>query len=451
MTATFRVSPILITDLSLPVAVNAISLGTDRAAVAPRPLWRPDAALTAQAAAFFSMRLPLAPKEAFLSASPDDQAILRKDSYDWTVENRRPLAEGAFVKVLASRIRAELQKILATEDVSPAARRIALRQIVYVRITPGDGSLENYGVEIFPMPPPDLQYRQVQWSLDPSTGELRPLELLSHAVFLLRAQAASTGPENQRLAFIPFYRSIRFASRALRAESLLEELPEPQRRRLLEAPTPAPAAPRGPGLMTRLRGLFDGVAAERPTRVMETRSVLVRYIARVRAGVEREMEDYFSANTNLTEDGRRFVRRLTNDVLSELYRREAADGSYSRWSCLWVWLRREEGEHYGRIEMVTPNEMLNHQPRENDLLFMLIRDDEAMHTDMCGLVHVYNRSHMVGSAQRPLGADLAFEAFLGLGPTEKFALRLDHLDRSPKNLAEWDRWMVENRHWRSRG
>ncbi|HEX5036758.1 MAG TPA: hypothetical protein VFX30_06335 [bacterium] len=451
MTAPFRVSPILIPDLSLPVAVNAISLGTDRATAAPRSLWEPDATLMAQASASFAMRLPLAPKEAFLAASPDDQAILRKDSYDWTVENRRPLAEGAFVKVLASRIRAELQKILASEDVPPAARRIALRQIVYVRIVPGDGSLENYGVEIFPSPPPDLNYRQVQWSLDPSTGALRPLDLMSHAVFLLRAEAAGTAAsEESRLAFIPFYRSIRFASRALRAESLLEELPERQRRRLLEASTPAPVASRGPGLMTRLRGLFENVAAEQHTRVMETKSVLVRYIAKARAGVEREMEDYFSANTSLTEDGRRFVRRLTNEVVSELYRREAADASYSRWACLWVWLRRNEGEDYGRLEMVAPDKMLGHGPRENDLLFMLIRDDEAMNTDLCGLVHVYNRSHMVGNAQRPLGADLAFEAFLGLGPADKFVLRLDHLHRSPRNLAEWDRWMVENRHWRKR-
>lgn len=453
--------------------LNALPLGNDLTASRNPELWRPDPALTAMAPSFHDAPPFRAPphaatslaagtfgndrsgvkKNGMLRASgdhpplPDDRGVIDKEIDRWRKEGDVSPYNAALTGRLLKRVREALWVALHADPSSDIARKIDAKGIVYVRIVPHDGTLEKYDLALYGSPPPAHDYRQAQWTLDLETGTLHPVDLVSHNVVLLRS--GLSGAEQK--GFVPFYRSVRFASLALKGDSLMIHLSE-ERRTALRTPPAPPPKPAEPTFLEKLKKAMRSEPAKTPSHptIVGNRTILVRYIQRVRDLAMREVEFYCTfAKPSVTEEGARRLRGLVDLILQGLYRRELNDPEVARYAQLHVWLRDAAGSPENRpIEIYTPDEFLNVRPGPRDILLQLVRDHEALHVPHPYLLHVARSVEQIGGDYVAKGADFDFLVGLGLLPNDKMLLRLDSLRRRPENLNEWDLWMVENGYWR---
>lgn len=454
------------------LTVNATPLGSDAAVpLKTKTLWEPPRDLVASVPTYLlsapprtgfspvllelqlaaaAGRLPVrppavlaAPREAG-GAQPPPHPGFRQEAADWARQHQFGETEAALVEALLEKIRRQMWGVLNFHSGSRLAHRLVAGKPIALRLTPEGEGLSDYSLELL-----DSRHSQqnltdsVQLAFDPVLGSLAPMEFLGQVSFEIQAKEGGIDVTH---GFIPFYRKLQLSSPALSVKHLLPHVPPALRNMASADPTifgPGPAftapQPAAPAAEVRIQ---EKEATVQPT-------LLVKYRPLVFEGTRVEVDryaDYQIAN----DEGRQRLHRLTQHILAELHEREARielpeNRSLRKSPAIHVIVGLNKAEpEKTKIEVLTMEEafdrQVNQEIGENEVILFLLRNPNwggAFHYSHLEL----HRVRPVEMGNSSTGAELDFENYLGLKNT--FHMRWDIMNLHPKDLAEWDEWMIE--------
>ncbi|HSA59978.1 MAG TPA: hypothetical protein VLJ37_09885 [bacterium] len=405
--------------------MNATSLGEDGPIRTPTRtplLWEPDLGLAQGFRASFhraEIRLnqdgsPVSPRglpgevwqmyppegrssagEPALPAIPSDRGAIRRDSFAWMKAGGRSPDEGLLVKILAERIRLELWKAMNTRSRSAIAAAVVNGGKVTVRVTPLDGTLQNYRLDLRKHGAPQTDVHQVQWALNLQDGSIEPMEYGGHHPWEEVARERGVPLRG----FIPIYRNIRFATAGLRGDPLLIEL--------------------SPDLI------------EFHCR----KTVLVRHFSKISERVRQAVERHCVSNRLSRGAGER-LQVLMKRICEALRDKEIEDPSLVCEPMLQIWIRKpDETLDRAVIEILTRAEGFQKPHQKHDILLTLLRNPKVLNEKLPFLQHEYIHLDPKG---RPVDDDLEFEDTIGRTGLP-LRLYLDALHVRPPELDDWDR------------
>ncbi|MFO1462997.1 MAG: hypothetical protein U1F66_04415 [bacterium] len=385
------------------------------------------------------------------SNPPPDQGVLGRDAVKWGAAQNRDPEDVRLVALLAAKIRVAMWNELNLRIEGPLARDLARRAPVEVRLTPLDGSLENYEVELLPAAKTlQVSGDEVRFLLNSAEGYLRLKDYLPNARWEMQRQQRGEAPLR---GFIPFFRSIvNFRSEGLKSQYLVDTLPPDAREFVLMEPTQQGSSKEKPVSQVKVTNPKEAVTLdanhlqEAPNSAEP--SILVRFFPRVAHGIREATDRYLDEMMIRGEKERDRLHRLMQRVLLALHQRESEHPEFAEHPYLQVWIRPSpQGARKRSLEILTPGEAMAKnlaQPfGENDIMLILVRAPSPLSDQLPILEHQYLRLNPKNPSL-PAGADLEFQRDLGLGDHLKLKVRVDELSRFPPGFFGWEQWMRDN-------
>jgi hypothetical protein len=377
---------------------------------------------------------PSAPRDSAHSISskpPAERGIITNDALAWGSSQKRSSEDVTRMVNFIEKIRVEMWNALNLYVDKPLARALGQSKTLYVRLRPVDGTLDNYQVELSATPTPrEVHVDYVEWSFDANLGRLALNQIPSQVAFLQHLQ--SKGGDASR-SFLGYYHSLRdFETSALQSAQMVAVMPANVRALVMQQATHY--------LRQIARANLAMPELVRTPQTVPTSTNLTNYFPYV-AEMARQQVDAFADKANMQDRHRQRLQGLTQKLLVGLHARELADPRVSRFSFLMARLGPDPEEPTRRIiEVLLPNESMKRPPKNDEVIFNLVRYPSALADKFPYLHHVYLNTNPQGEATR--AADLRFERALGL--TSNLKIRLDALSIESFDTAAAEKWLSDN-------
>ncbi len=377
---------------------------------------------------------PSAPRDSAHSISskpPSEHGTITSDALAWGSSQKRSSEDVTRMVTFIEKIRVEMWNALNLYVDKPLARALGQSKALYVRLRPVDGSLDNYQIELSATPTPrEVHVDYIEWTFDANLGRLSLHQLPSQVSLLQRLQ--SKGVDQSR-SFLGYYHSLRdFETSALQSAHMVAAMPANVRALVMQQAT------------HYLRNVAKAELAMpelvRTPQAVLTSTNLTKYFPYV-AEMARQQVETFAEQSGIKDPHQQRLQALVQKLLVGLHAREVADPRVSRFSFLMARLGPDPEAPTRRIvEVLLPNESMKRPPKNDEVLFNLVRYPSALGDKFPYLHHIYLNTNPQGEPTR--AADLRFQRALGI--TSNLKVQLDALSIETFDTAAAEQWLRDN-------
>lgn len=363
---------------------------------------------------------------------PVEHGIILRDALAWGSRQNRSSDDVTRMANFVEQIRAAMWDALNLYVDKPLARALGQSRILYVRVKPVDGSLDNVQIELSATPTgrethPDY----IEFNLDANQGRLTLHDLPAQAAVYHRRQLQGV---DQSRSFQGYYRSLQaFQTPALESAHLVAAMPANVRTLVLQQETQyARALPVSPPAAVP--------KFVRPAEAKLTTTNLVTYFPYI-AEMARKEVDVFGEKAAIEGKHRQRLQGIVQKLLVGMHAREEVDPKVSKYAFLNARMRPDPETPNKRIfELYLPQEAMKHPLRDDEVLFNLVRRPSAIGEDFAHLQHIYINADENGFPTRE--ADRRFQSQLGI--TFNLKIRLDSLSTESFDQVAAEEFMKAN-------
>lgn len=363
---------------------------------------------------------------------PVEHGVILRDALAWGSRQHRSSEDVTRMANFVEKIRVQMWDALNLYVDKPLSRALGQSKILYVRIKPGDGSIDDIHIELSATPTGrEVHPDYVELTLDANQGRLTLHDLPSQAAMVHQMNLRGV---DQSRSFLGYYRSLQaFETQALQSAHLVAAMPANVRSLVLQQETQfvraMPASP--PQVVPKI--------VRQPEAALTTTN-LISYFPYI-AEMARKEVDIYAEQAGIEGRNRQRLHGLVQKLLVGMRAREESQPKVSKYAFLNARMRPDPETPNKRIfELYLPNEAMKNPLRDDEVLFNLVRRPSSIGEDFAHLQHIYINADANGFPTRE--ADRRFQNNLGIAFNLK--IRLDSLSTESFNLAEAQEFMKAN-------